>query len=130
MMDTKKKNWILHQLRRISLKWPPRCRALERTKKTFYITSKKGTQVKRVSWTCEMCGKADLKDKEKQLDHKLAVVDPVVGYIDLEVYADRLFCDDTGWQVICLECHETKSRQENGTRENSKDTYFNKRKKK
>jgi len=123
MNEIHKRNWILHQLRRLSLKWGPRLKALNRTKKEFYITSKKGTQVKRVSWTCESCGKADLTSKEKQMDHIIEVIGNE-GFIDWNNYIPRLLCDEENFQTLCLSCHEKKSLN------NQNQRHFNKKKKK
>lgn len=108
MNDVYRKNWTVNQLRRISLRYPERIKAVNRTKKTYFITSQKGTQVKRVSWTCEKCGKSDLTAKEKQLDHIIEVIGPE-GFIDWNTFIPRLLCDESNWQTLCLLCHEAKT---------------------
>lgn len=124
MNDVYRKNWIIHQLRRLSLKWPLRIKAVNRTKKTYFIKSSKGTDVKRVSFTCETCGKTDLKSSEKQLDHKIPVIDPQVGFVDYNTFIERLFCDEDNFKTICLLCHQKKSSTEGEQR------MFNKKQKK
>jgi len=107
--------WLMHQLRRLSLKYPPRIRALNKTKTTYYITSKKGTQVKRVSFTCESCGKSGLKSTEKQMDHHHPVSDER-GFVDWNLFLINLFCEEDNWCTLCIPCHEKKTLEENTER--------------
>jgi hypothetical protein len=103
-------------MRRLSLRYPPRIRAANRTKETYYITAKNGNQVKRVKFTCEQCGKKDLKAKEKQLDHINPVVDVKEGFTTYEEYFDRLLCEESNWATLCLDCHAKKTLKENEER--------------
>lgn len=102
-------------MRRLSLKYPPRIQALNKTKHTFYIKSKHGKDLKRVSWTCELCGKAGLKSSERQVDHTIPVSDEH-GYGNIWDFAEGLFCEASNLQTICIPCHEEKTRQENEKR--------------
>jgi 5-methylcytosine-specific restriction endonuclease McrA len=99
-------------LRRLSLKYPGRIEALNKTKHTYYIKSKHGKDLKRVSWTCEKCGKSGLTSKERELDHIIPVSDES-GYGEIgKEFLDGLFCDSSNYQVLCISCHSEKSKLE------------------
>ena len=102
-MDKNKKDFVIRNLRRISLKWPPRTRALQKAR------------VGRNQYQCAIC-KLIVTNKEKQLDHIEPVVDPNKGQTTLDEYVDRLFCYEAGFQVLCLDCHNDKSQKENKER--------------
>jgi hypothetical protein len=110
-------------LRKLSLKYPPRLKAIKKAKTEFYIKSSKGKQLKRVTFTCQTCFKSGLKNhtKNKQriiewnVDHVISVADEQ-GYTDMNTFIDGLFCPEENWSVICVECHDEKTRQENEKR--------------
>ncbi len=106
-----KKNWLISVLRRASLRYPPANQALQRTKETYYIKSKKGKDLKRVKWTCEKCGKPNLKSSERERDHIIPLVD-LSGFKDWNSYIDRYLIDASGYQILCIPCHEAKSLSE------------------
>ena len=103
--------WLVRQLRRLSLKFPPAIRATNRTREEYYILSKKGKPMKRVKYTCASCGKKDLKRSEMNLDHKIPVVD-FTGFKDWNEFIERLFCDEDNLWLICIPCHLEKSAYE------------------
>lgn len=107
-------------MRRLSLRYPPRIAALNRTKETYFITAKNGNKVKRVKWTCELCGKKDLTSKEKELDHITPVVSTKDGWTNWEDFFDGLLCAESNWQILCLECHAKKTLEENKERLDNK----------
>lgn len=123
-LDCKKpfnsKNWLIHQLRRLSLKYPPRISAINKVKTVYYIKSKKGTDVKRVSFKCELCGKEGLKSTERELDHIVPVVDIKAGFTDWNDFINGLFCDESNYQSLCIPCHREKSLKELEKRLDSK----------
>lgn len=54
------------------------------------------------------------------MDHREPVV-PIEGLglpenFEWKIYFERLFCPEENWQLICLECHTTKTLQENEQR--------------
>ncbi len=141
-----KKNWIISQLRRLSIKYPPSIRARNRTKEEYYILSKKGKQLKRVKFTCEKCQKIDLKRTETELDHIIPCVsvndykelieeikinnellnilkcdeDEFKELFSLMIFMARLFVDEDGYQLLCQKCHKVKTKKENAIRRKSK----------
>jgi 5-methylcytosine-specific restriction endonuclease McrA len=111
-----KKSWIVSQLRRISLRYPPAIRARNRTKEEYFIASKKGKQLRRVKFTCEKCGKKDLKRTETELDHIQPVINVATGFVDWNSFLERHFVEENGYQLLCISCHEQKTLLEGGTR--------------
>lgn len=84
--------------------------AINRTKYTVWPTNKNGTKSKKYEcrWVCESCGKRDLKDKQKQLDHII----PLGLSPTLEDWIRNVYCDESGYQTLCLPCHKTKTAQD------------------
>ena len=109
------KNWLISALRRASLRYPPAIEARQRTKETYFILSKKGKPMKRVKYTCEKCGKKDLKSSEMELDH----IKPLVtenGFKDWNEYLENFLIDASGFQYICIPCHSEKTKAELGAK--------------
>lgn len=101
------KAFLINALRRASYRWPGRYKAAKRS------------HIGRNQYFCENCGVIGTK-KETQMDHILPVVDPTIGWVDLDVFADRLYCDENGWQRLCIPCHDEKTLKENALRKSSK----------
>jgi hypothetical protein len=51
------------------------------------------------------------------VDHIAPVVDPVTGFVDWNTYIDRMFCAESGLQVLCETCHTEKTKEERKLRE-------------
>lgn len=109
-MDIKFKNqrnaFVKKVLRSASLKWGERNEA------------KKKARVARGFYLCAECGPSkQYGPKEIHLDH----IDPVVPLdnkeLNWEEYIERLFCHSSGFQVICKNCHATKTLNENLVRQ-------------
>lgn len=94
-LDKKQQAFSRQALRRASFRWPARGDAL------------KAARVGRNQYLCNGC-KEITTNKEGNLDHIDPVVDPKVGYVDLEEYASRLLIY-TGWQWLCKKCHSIKT---------------------
>jgi hypothetical protein len=108
-MDKKKQTLAYNALRAGAYKLPARNAAL---KKSFSHVEGRSYIHK-----CEMC-KNLFKRKEMQIDHILSVV-PLHqsgDLYDLNEIADRMYCDESGWQHICIECHNDKTQFENHLR--------------
>lgn len=124
-MDVKLKNFIIQGLRRLSYKWLPR----QKAKLKARVFAKDHPEIKDLGKTiylyiCAICGKL-YKDKEVVLDHIAPVVDPN-GYkngsdFDLNEFAERMFCDENGFQTLCSDCHNQKTKAENECRKNQKE---------
>lgn len=101
------KAFIINLLRRGTYRYPPRNEVLKRAR------------VERGVYKCEKCSK--LVDRHDiTLDHILPVVDPLVGYVNWDVYISRMYCDESGFAAICTTCHDVKTAGENQTRRKTK----------
>lgn len=94
--------FLIYHLRRMSLRWPQRNFAMREAR------------VSRGQYTCAICNKTYTK-KEIQLDHIEPVVD-LTGFVDWNTYVARLFCDKSGFAVLCTTCHDSKTELENSAR--------------
>lgn len=110
-MNTEKKSppdyltsWLKQKLRRISYQWIPRKLALKQARKA------------RGKYECAHC-KHIFGPKEIQADHIDSVI-PLTGWDDWNGFILRLFCDVTGYQILCKPCHQDKSTHENSQRTN------------
>ena len=71
---------------------------------------------KRDNYTCQLCGKSGI---ELQVDHIQPVVGPE-GFTTWDAYIDQLFCDESNLQVLCLDCHKSKTLIEKGERDKNR----------
>lgn len=101
-MDQRKKNFILRELRRSSLKWPARNQV------------KSNARVARGQYKCAKC-KDIFHYKEVHVDH----IDPVIptdGWDSWEEVLERMFCSIDEMQLLCKGCHKKKTNKENKNR--------------
>lgn len=123
-MEAKWKGKIINSLRRLSYSYPPRNEAKQRQK------------VAPATFECEHCQmwvyegsktleKLDLSSPKGLIKGKVAIdhIDPVIPLKafkrppwDWDEYILRMFCDDTGFQILCKICHDKKTKQENEER--------------
>lgn len=111
-----KKLWVLKAflfsaLRRASYRTPYRQECLKKYR------------IKRGYYTCAEC-KNIFRKKDIAIDHIDPVINPLTGFLDWNEYINRLFCDETGLQVLCNNgkesCHKRKTKLENKARRLSK----------
>jgi len=104
-------SFITSALRSAHSKWGPKTDA------------KKKAWVKRGVYKCEECGHEgpatlppDTGKKRRKnnaaVDHTIPVVDPAVGRTTWDEYIERMFIEEDGYQVLCYDCHSTKTRSE------------------
>lgn len=105
-------SWVTVKLRRASLMWPGRTKALQ------------AARVERGLYECAMC-KGRFKKGEYHLDHIDSVV-PIDGgnrrkddksRVDFNLYIDRLFVSPEKYQLLCINCHASKTQLEDSMRE-------------
>lgn len=105
--------WVRGQLRRISLKWPERTEAI------------KLARVSHGNYRCAICKRENVRNKEKEVDHILPVVEINSQQRDWNVFIERLLPYRDQWQILCKLCHEIKTGTENSMRE-----FYSKKRKK
>ena len=110
-LDKFREQFVRWTLRHASFRWPPRGEAM------------KLARVDRGLYTCASC-KGSFKNKEVRLDHIQPVV-PTMPQIDpsgraipqsIGEYVLRMFPPKEGLQVLCSNCHATKTKLENEQR--------------
>jgi 5-methylcytosine-specific restriction endonuclease McrA len=98
--------WLRSGLRKLSRRWPAVYEALAAAKVPYQGENKR----RQWSYKCAEC--AQLFDsKSVAVDHKipagqLACKEDVAGFVE------RLFCDASGLQVLCHDCHDLKTHME------------------
>lgn len=117
-----RKSWVTQQLRRLSMKWPPRNKAKNKDRREYYRTKKDGTKYNKPNYEyqCNSCKKW-FPDKDIQLDHVIPVVDPkdTEKYTEEEFigkFAVSLLCYEDNFQNLCKPCHDIKTEKEQAER--------------
>ena len=100
---TKLKAFLIPVLRRATYRYKERSNAL------------RNARIDRGVYECALC-KGRFKQKEIVLDHIIPIVDPKLGFTNWDDYINRMFCDASGYQVICKSCNEGKTALENELR--------------
>lgn len=101
------RHWLTNKVRRLSYQWPPRKEAIKKAR------------LERGVYLCNIC-EGKFGPKEIQLDHIEPVIHEEDGFIDWNIYLERLFCAEEGFQVLCKPCHEAKTFLENQIRVQAK----------
>lgn len=98
------KQILMAALGKAWLFWPPRLAAKKRAKHP----TKSGW------WICELCG----QEREKvDVDHKIPIVRPADGWISWDHYIANRFVESAdALQILCVDCHKAKSKEENARR--------------
>jgi 5-methylcytosine-specific restriction endonuclease McrA len=97
---------IRSALRAKSRWWKPTLIALEKAKR------KSLSENKRLKWEykCAKCKKW-FKRASVQVDH-IVPAGTLKSAHDLPLFVEKLFCEAEGLQVLCCECHKTKTNEE------------------
>lgn len=127
MESPNRKKWLVSQLRRLSMKWPPRNRVLKASRRELPRKIKKdGTPYKKANYEyrCNGC-KNWFPNSKITMDHIKPVVDPKDVSIKTEEefvgkFAVSLLSYENNWQVLCKNCHDSKSQKENKIRKKVK----------
>lgn len=129
MSKPNRRSWVVSQLRRLSIRWPPRGRVLKASRRELPRKIKKdGTPYKKANYEyqCNSC-KNWFRSSDTVMDHIIPVVDPKDNTIKTEEeffgkFVVSLLSYEDNWQVLCNSCHDEKTRHENEIRKNSKKT--------
>ncbi len=100
--------FVKNQLRGASWKWFPTGEVLKRarTRKGFYTCN--GCK-QEVTATIVIDAK---RVKNVFVDHEPPVIDPRTGFTTWDSFVNNLYCEEDSLQILCKECHDTKSKEE------------------
>jgi hypothetical protein len=90
------KKFLIPKLRSASYKWIYRNNCI------------KASRVDRGKYKCACCGDI-VGPKDYVLDHIEPIVPVETGFTTWDDYINRMFCDESGFQLICKVCHDSKS---------------------
>jgi 5-methylcytosine-specific restriction endonuclease McrA len=106
------KGFITTALRSAMRRYPPKYECINAAYVGKKINKKSGRSAKH--YKCNKC-KGDFPSTDINVDH----IDPVVsneGFVDWNTFIERLFCKVENLQVLCIECHKQKSKEERNKR--------------
>jgi 5-methylcytosine-specific restriction endonuclease McrA len=107
--EARYRSFVTSTLRAGSRRWPPKYETLNAAKTEKKTNVKTGRLAQH--YKCAGC-KEEFTQKDVQVDHIKPVVDPKKGFISWDVYIDRMFCESKNLQVLCKDCHTTKTKKE------------------
>lgn len=105
--EARYRQFITTALRRASMRWGP------------INAVKRNARVKRNTYKCNVCGGL-FPNKDVVVDHIKPAVDPIKGFESWDIFIERLLCEEDNLQLICKECHSTKSDKERKLRQYGK----------
>lgn len=93
-----RKGFLRNQIRKIFHKWPP------------YYEIIKEAHIARGQYLCAGYEREPhiVGYKDYNVDH----IEPIGELISWDTWLDRLFCDKTNLQLLCIDCHKLKSKKE------------------
>ena len=97
---------IRSALRQKSRWWKPVAEAKLLARRTYRGANKR----QRYEYLCNNCRKW-FPDKETDVDH-IIPAGSLRCAADLPGFVERLFCEVDGLQVLCVDCHDTKTAKE------------------
>ena len=101
------KSYLIAWLRRGSYRVPYRAEV------------KKAARTSRGIYQCAHCKKG-FKNGDFAIDHINPVISVRDGFVDWNSFIDSLYCGPEGLQVLCHECHDKKTKEENKKRKVSR----------
>ena len=97
--------FIRSTLRRASTRWNPRALALQAARRMSQSDNR------RLKWEFQCAGCREwYPRKEVNADH-IVPAGSLNDWEDLPGFAERLFCETDGFQVICTACHHAKTHE-------------------
>jgi hypothetical protein len=102
------REFITSNLRKTSGKWGPKleCQREARVDRGFYLCK---CCNEKVPWTKREGGK---RVQNVFVDHIDPVIDPSTGFTTWDSFIDRLFCEKENLQILCKDCHDSKTSEE------------------
>lgn len=107
--DGRKHSFIVGVLRAGARRYPPKYETLNEAKTEKKINPKTGRMAQH--FRCASCSN-EYPSKQVQVDHRDPVVSPVDGFVSWDIFIERLYCGKDNLQVLCLSCHQLKSKKE------------------
>jgi len=111
----RKKSFIVSVLRGGSRRWPPKYETLNESKTEKKVNTLTGRIAQH--FRCASCG-GEFPAKQVNVNHKVPVVDPEIGFTTWDDFIERLFCDKSLLEVLCVPCHKEVTEIENKARKN------------
>ena len=93
------KSFVIATLRSATYRYPMRNEAL------------KAARVDRGLYKCASC-QGTFKREGVVIDHREPVVDVKLGFTTWDDYINRMFCDSSMLDILCEQCHDSKSLME------------------
>lgn len=103
--EMRRDQFVKSKLRQASIKWPEKNEA------------KRLARIEKGLYQCAIC-KESFRGDQVHLDHIEPVVSITNGFTNWDDYITRLFVPASGYQTLCVLCHEVKTSIEDATRAN------------
>ena len=102
-------SFVKSALRSASQRWPVKYKVLSEA----YVGQKINTKSGRMSkhYRCNTC-QQEFPTKEVQVDHIKPIIDPITGFTTWDDVVYNMFCERDNLQVLCTDCHSSKTKQE------------------
>lgn len=110
-------------IRRIFSRSPVKIEVLKKVRREIPRYNKNGSRGKRdaVQYQCAVC-KSWVGSTKVEVDHVIPVIEVnEKGFVDWNLFVERLFCGPENLQVICDPCHDKKTAVERMKRQAAKD---------
>ena len=102
-------SFITSALRRATARWGPKYEAKRQARYREKLLNAKGRLV--FHSVCDGCGDV-IPETLSKVDHIAPVVDPERGFTSWDEKIERMFCEVEGFQVLCIPCHNNKTKEE------------------
>jgi 5-methylcytosine-specific restriction endonuclease McrA len=110
------RSFVISALRAASRRWPVKWSVLKAALVGKTVNAKTGKLAQH--YKCNEC-KANFPAADVVVDHIDPVVDTMKGFTTWDDYVDRMFVEAEGLQVLCKQCHKTKTDTERKERKNA-----------
>lgn len=107
-------SFIKGGLRGISMRWPPKneVKRNARLERGVYLCAGYKKETHETSASLPPLPGNRRRINNAVVDHISPVVDPKVGFVSWDELIKRLFCERDGFQLLCNECHKSKTADE------------------
>lgn len=102
-------SFVKSALRSASLRWPARYQSLNEAKTTTKVNSKTGRLAQH--YKCNSCLN-QFPAKDVRVDHIDPIINPETGFTTWDDVVNKMFCEKSNLQVLCVECHNIKTKAE------------------